>query len=72
LIVVQLPGNLVKSDKILVPGSGKMYRKAASSPTSPENFELPFEGKLSQDNRWVIMANLRPWDEFEEEYAKNF
>ena len=49
-----------------------MYRKASSSPTPPKNFELPFEGKLSQDNRWVIMANLIPWDEFEEEYAKNF
>lgn len=22
--------------------------------------------------RWVIMANLMPWSEFEEEYAKNF
>lgn len=49
-----------------------MYRKASSSPTPPENFELPFEGKLSQENRWVIMANLIPWDEFEEGYAKNF
>ncbi|CAA9223514.1 hypothetical protein AVDCRST_MAG92-705 [uncultured Coleofasciculus sp.] len=25
-----------------------MYRKASSSPTPPENFELPFEGKLSR------------------------
>jgi len=25
-----------------------MYRKAESSPTLPENFELPFEGKLSR------------------------
>ena len=49
-----------------------MYRKAISAPHPPENFELPFEGKLSQDNRWVIMANLIPWEEFEEEYAKNF
>ncbi len=49
-----------------------MYRKASSSPTPPENFELPFDGKLSQDNRWIIMANLIPWEEFEEEYAKNF
>lgn len=49
-----------------------MYRKADSSLTPPPNFELPFEGKLSQDNRWVIMANLIPWEEFEEEYAKNF
>jgi len=67
-----LPGNQVKSVKTLVPLSGKMYRKVESLPTQPENFELPFEGKLSQDNRWVIMANLVPWDEFEEEYAKKF
>jgi hypothetical protein len=40
--------------------------------TPPENFELPFEGKLSQDNRWVIMANLIPWSEFEAEYASLF
>jgi hypothetical protein len=58
--VVEFPGNLVKSDKILVPRAGKMYRKASSSPTPAENFKLPFEGKLSQDNRWVIMANLIP------------
>ena len=63
---------LVKSDKTLVPAPGKMYRKLDSPPTPPEKFELPFEGKLSQDNRWVMMANLIPWDEFEEEYAKNF
>ncbi len=70
--VAQLQGNQVKSDKTLVPPPGKMYRKVDSPPTPPEKFELPFEGKLSQDNRWVIMANLIPWDEFEEEYAKNF
>ena len=63
---------LVKSDKTLVPAPGKMYRKLDSPPTTPSKFELPFEGKLSQDNRWVRMANLIPWDEFEEEYAKNF
>ncbi len=40
--------------------------------TPPENFELPFEGKLSQDYRWVIMANLIPWSEFEAEYASLF
>jgi hypothetical protein len=49
-----------------------MYRKANSPPTPPSQFELPFEGKLSEDNRWVIMANLIPWSEFEEEYAQNF
>ncbi len=49
-----------------------MYRQVEQPPTPPENFELPFEGKLSPDNRWVIMANLIPWSEFEEEYAQNF
>ena len=72
MTVDALPGNQVKSVKTLVPLSGKMYRKVESLPTQPENFELPFEGKLSQDNRWVIMANLIPWSEFEEEYAKKF
>ncbi|HCA94560.1 MAG TPA: IS5/IS1182 family transposase, partial [Cyanobacteria bacterium UBA9226] len=27
---------------------------------------------VSQDNRWVIMASLIPWTEFEAEYAENF
>lgn len=49
-----------------------MYRKATSSSSPPEDFELPFEGKLSQQNRWVIMAKLIPWSEFEKEYAQNF
>jgi hypothetical protein len=46
-----------------------MYRRVELPPTSPENFEFPSEGKLSPDNRWVIIANLIPWSEFEEEYA---
>jgi hypothetical protein len=49
-----------------------MYRKSELPSTPPENFQLPFEGKLSQDNRWVIMANLIPWSEFEAEYASLF
>ena len=50
----------------------QMYRKTQESSIAPENFELPFSGKLSPDNRWLIMADLIPWEEFEEEYAKNF
>ncbi|MEH2237479.1 hypothetical protein [Nostoc sp.] len=44
-----------------------MYRKIETPPTPIEKFELPFEGKLAEDNRWVIMANLIPWSEFEDE-----
>ncbi len=49
-----------------------MYRKEEQPLPPPEKFELPFEGKLSPNNRWVIMAELIPWDDFEEEYAKLF
>jgi transposase, IS5 family len=49
-----------------------MYRKQGQLPISAENFELPFEGKLSEDNRWVIMAEFIPWQEFEEEYSSFF
>ncbi|WP_180967158.1 hypothetical protein [Fischerella thermalis] len=46
-----------------------MYRKEESTPIPPESFELPFEGKLSENNRWVIMADLIPWTKFEDEYS---
>ncbi|OKH54840.1 transposase [Calothrix sp. HK-06] len=46
-----------------------MYRKQEQPPILPENFQLPFEGKLSKDNRWVIMAEFVPWSEFEDEYS---
>ena len=49
-----------------------MYKKAEQLETELENFELPFGGKLAEDNRWVIMAKLIPWSEVEEEYAKKF
>ena len=49
-----------------------MYKKVEELRTESENFELPFGGKLSEDNRWVIMAKLIPWSEVEEEYAKKF
>lgn len=49
-----------------------MYRKVGQHDIPPENFELPFNGQLSSDNRWVVMANLIPWSEFEDEYALLF
>ena len=47
-----------------------MYRISTATPSEPESFELPFGGKLSDENRWVIMTNLIPWEQFEEEYAR--
>jgi Transposase domain (DUF772) len=49
-----------------------MYRKAGSGSTTAEEFELPFGSKLAEDNRWVMMAQLIPWSEFEALYAENF
>jgi len=49
-----------------------VYKKAELATPSPSDFELPSCGKLSPDNRWVKMAELIPWSEFETEYAKNF
>ncbi|HKL83627.1 MAG TPA: IS5 family transposase [Desulfobacter sp.] len=36
-----------------------------------ENFYLPFGGKLRSDNRWVKLAKLIPWADFEELYANS-
>jgi hypothetical protein len=49
-----------------------MYRRVEQPPTPPESFQFPLEAELAPDNRWVIMAKLIPWSEFEEEYAQNF
>ncbi|MTJ54701.1 transposase, partial [Anabaena sp. UHCC 0253] len=49
-----------------------MYRKAQEQETAPEKFQLPFEEKLALDNRWVIMAKMIPWSEFDGEYAAIF
>jgi IS5 family transposase len=49
-----------------------VYRKAELAPPSLSDFELPFGGNLSPDNRWVKMAQIIPWSEFESEYAENF
>ena len=35
------------------------------------DFHLPFGGQLSPDNRWVRLARMIPWDEFEESYCAN-
>jgi hypothetical protein len=35
-------------------------------------FFLPFEGGLSADNKWIKLAKLIPWEQFEENYKKNF
>ena len=49
-----------------------MYRKVNQPEITPNEFQFSNQFKLSAKNRWVIMAELVPWEEFEEEYANNF
>ncbi len=49
-----------------------MYHQASSTSILVTKFVLPFEGQLNENNRWVIMADLVPWMEFESEYAQLF
>ena len=49
-----------------------MYRQSPIEQVSFENFYLPFDGKLSGENRWVRLAKLVPWEIFESEYAEQF
>jgi transposase, IS5 family len=49
-----------------------MYRQKEIKEVTVEEFGLKWQGKLAADNRWVILAQIIPWTEFEQEYAKNF
>ena len=49
-----------------------MYRQSPTGQLSFENFYLPFGGNLSGENRWVRLAELVPWEQFESEYAEQF
>jgi hypothetical protein len=48
-----------------------MYKHNLKQLDLPD-FALPFHGELSRENKWVRMAALIPWDEFEERYKKSF
>ncbi|MEM7067232.1 MAG: IS5 family transposase [Cyanobacteria bacterium P01_B01_bin.77] len=49
-----------------------MYRQTSPGQLSFPGFYLPFGGKLSAENRWVKLAELIPWEEFESSYASQF
>lgn len=49
-----------------------MYRQFSPGQLSFEDFYLPFGGKLSAENRWVKLAEMIPWEEFESTYASQF
>jgi IS5 family transposase len=49
-----------------------MYQKENPEELELKNFYQPFGGKMNEDNRWVKMAKLIPWNVLEEKYAHNF
>ena len=49
-----------------------MYREEADNQQKLEDFYLPFDGHLKEDNRWVILSKKIPWNKIEADYAKHF
>ena len=49
-----------------------MYRQSSPGQLSFQDFYLPFGGKLSEENRWVKLAEMIPWEAFESIYASQF
>ena len=49
-----------------------MYNFQYNNQIECEDFVLPFGGKLNENNRWVKLAKIIPWQEIEKEYSKCF
>ncbi|MEA5417198.1 transposase, partial [Synechococcus sp. BA-132 BA5] len=49
-----------------------MYRTQHNGQLSITNFHVHFGGTLDPDNRWVLLAELIPWQELEKTYAPQF
>src|SRR5699024_7010455 len=47
-----------------------MYEHNERQLIMPDEFFLPFGGRLNPDNRWVVMAQFIPWAELEDEYVQ--
>ena len=60
---------LVILDKTLAPADVKIMYRHTEKQLEFEGFQLPFSGKLSAENRWVRLAQLIPWHQFEDEYC---
>jgi hypothetical protein len=49
-----------------------MYVFQSAGQLSIEEFHVPFGGKLDPGNRWVVLANVIPWEPLENRYAPLF
>jgi hypothetical protein len=58
------------SSKTVHFGEHFMYRLPETQQLTFDKFFLPFGGKLRRDNRWVRLADMIPWADFEPAYAE--
>jgi IS5 family transposase len=63
--------NLRFSPKTLAPFDTKIMYRHNMKQLEFVEFSLPFEGELRADNKWVKLARLIPWEQFEDSYRKN-
>jgi IS5 family transposase len=49
-----------------------MIRYKSSRQLSISEFKMPFEAKLDENNRWVILSKIVPWEEFAQLGVTNF
>lgn len=49
-----------------------MFRYQSQNQLTIKEFEMPFEAELNPTNRWVLMSQMIPWDEFARAYQRNF
>jgi len=60
-------GKCQVSSKYLAP---EMIKYTSKQQISIKEFKLPFGGRLSPENRWVVLAGILPWDEMVSVYVK--
>ena len=53
-------------------GDPDLYKSNEKQIMIPDDFLLPFGGKLDKYNPWVRLANIIPWLEFQDKYIENF
>ncbi len=53
----------------LAPADPEIMYRHSEKQLEFEGFDLPFSGQLSSDNRWVRLAKMIPWHQFEDEYC---
>ena len=57
------------SNKTLAPTNAEIMYRHTEKQLQFDDFELPFSGQLSVDNRWVRLSRMIPWHKFEDEYC---